>query len=151
MRIAVLKEQAAGERRVAATPETVRKFVALGATVAVEAGAGDAAGHADAAYADAGATIADRAATLAEADRSKHIMYYERSASASVAETLSEVVAPVASCFSMMLTSIPVSGCGPPNSRLYSTIEVMRVGFKIRSFATNSLACSNRTSVSALR
>ena len=67
MRIAVLKEQAAGERRVAATPETVRKFVALGATVAVETGAGDAAGHADAAYADAGAAIADRAGTLADA------------------------------------------------------------------------------------
>ena len=44
MRIAVLKERAAGERRVAATPETVRKFAALGAAVAVEAGAGEGAG-----------------------------------------------------------------------------------------------------------
>ena len=35
MRIAVLQEREAGERRVAATPETVRKFCALGATVAV--------------------------------------------------------------------------------------------------------------------
>ncbi len=67
MRIAVLREQAEGERRVAATPETVRKFVALGATLAVEAGAGAAAGHADGAYADAGATIADRAGVLAGA------------------------------------------------------------------------------------
>ena len=40
MKIAVLKEQAAGERRVAATPETVKKFIALGAELAVEAGAG---------------------------------------------------------------------------------------------------------------
>ena len=37
MRIAILKEQAAGESRVAATPETVKKFIALGATLAVYA------------------------------------------------------------------------------------------------------------------
>mgnify|MGYP006200620225 CR=1 FL=1 len=47
MKIAVLKEMAAGERRVAATPETVKKFAALGATVAVEAGAGDGATQRD--------------------------------------------------------------------------------------------------------
>ena len=40
VKIAVLKEEADGERRVAATPETVKKFIALGATLAVEAGAG---------------------------------------------------------------------------------------------------------------
>ena len=40
MKIAVLRETAEGERRVAATPETVKKFIGLGATVAVEAGAG---------------------------------------------------------------------------------------------------------------
>jgi NAD(P) transhydrogenase subunit alpha len=39
-RVAVLREQAAGEHRVAATPETVKKLIALGASVAVEAGAG---------------------------------------------------------------------------------------------------------------
>ena len=68
MKIAVLKEQADGERRVAATPETVKKFIALGATLAVEAGAGETASIADAAYADAGASVGDRAATLAGAD-----------------------------------------------------------------------------------
>ena len=68
MKIAVLKETAAGERRVAATPETVKKFIALGASVAVEAGAGDTASIADSAFADAGATIGDRAATVAGAD-----------------------------------------------------------------------------------
>jgi NAD(P) transhydrogenase subunit alpha len=68
MKIAVLKETADGERRVAATPETAKKFAGLGATVAVEAGAGEAASIADAAYADAGATVGDRAATLAGAD-----------------------------------------------------------------------------------
>ncbi len=68
MKIAVLKEHADGERRVAATPETAKKFIALGAEVAIEAGAGDAATYADQAYRDAGAAVADRAATLAGAD-----------------------------------------------------------------------------------
>jgi NAD(P) transhydrogenase subunit alpha len=68
MKIAVVKEQAAGERRVAATPETVKKFKALGAEVAVEAGAGLTASIADADYAAAGATVTDRGATVAGAD-----------------------------------------------------------------------------------
>ncbi|WP_260596684.1 NAD(P) transhydrogenase subunit alpha [Sphingomonas endolithica] len=68
MKIAVLKEQAAGESRVAATPETVKKFIALGAEMAVEAGAGVAASCADADYAAAGAKLGDRAATLSGAD-----------------------------------------------------------------------------------
>jgi NAD(P) transhydrogenase subunit alpha len=68
VKIAVLRETAEGERRVAATPETVKKFIGLGATVAIEAGAGGTASIADADYAAAGATVADRAATLAGAD-----------------------------------------------------------------------------------
>ena len=68
MKIAVLKETADGERRVAATPETVKKFIALGAELAVEQGAGATASIADQGYVDAGATVADRAATLAGAD-----------------------------------------------------------------------------------
>jgi NAD(P) transhydrogenase subunit alpha len=64
MKLAILKEDAVGERRVAITPEVVKKFIALGANVAVEAGAGLGASLADAAYADAGATVADRAAVL---------------------------------------------------------------------------------------
>ena len=40
MRLAVLKERRPAETRVAATPETVKKYIALGLTVAVEAGAG---------------------------------------------------------------------------------------------------------------
>jgi NAD(P) transhydrogenase subunit alpha len=68
VKIAVLKETAAGERRVSATPETVKKFVGLGATVAVEAGAGETASIADQGYADAGATIGARDAVLADAD-----------------------------------------------------------------------------------
>ena len=68
MKIAVLKETADGERRVAATPETVKKFAGLGATLAVEVGAGAGATIADQAYADAGATVGDRSATLAGAE-----------------------------------------------------------------------------------
>ena len=68
IRIAVLKERAAGECRVSASPETVRKFIALGAAVAVEAGAGDGAAIADADYAAAGAEIAAAAAVLKGAD-----------------------------------------------------------------------------------
>lgn len=68
MKIAVLKEQVAGERRVAATPETVKKFIALGASVAVEAGAGAHASISDAQFTDAGATIADRGGAVAGAD-----------------------------------------------------------------------------------
>ena len=67
MRIAVLAEHASGERRVAATAETVRKFVALGAEVAVEAGAGAGASIADEAFVDAGAIVGDRATVLAGA------------------------------------------------------------------------------------
>ncbi|TKD53275.1 NAD(P) transhydrogenase subunit alpha [Sphingomonas baiyangensis] len=68
MRIAVLRETAAGERRVAASPETAKKFAQLGADIAVEAGAGLAASIDDAAYRDAGASVGDRAAVLADAD-----------------------------------------------------------------------------------
>jgi H+-translocating NAD(P) transhydrogenase subunit alpha len=68
VKIAVLRETAEGERRVAATPETVKKFIALGASVAVESGAGLTASIADADYAAAGASVADRAATLAGAE-----------------------------------------------------------------------------------
>jgi NAD(P) transhydrogenase subunit alpha len=55
--VRVLKESAAGERRVAATPETVKKLIAAGAQVVVERGAGTGAGFIDQAYADAGATL----------------------------------------------------------------------------------------------
>jgi len=57
VRIAVLKESAPGETRVAATPETVKKIIALGHTVSVEAGAGEGAAAPDQHYKDAGAEI----------------------------------------------------------------------------------------------
>ncbi len=67
MKIAVLKETRAGERRVAATPDSVKKFLALGATVAVERGAGEGASLADSAYEAVGAQVADRASALSGA------------------------------------------------------------------------------------
>ncbi len=67
MKIAVLRETQPHERRVAATPETVKKFIGLGAEVAVEAGAGLAASIADADFAAAGAAVADREGALAGA------------------------------------------------------------------------------------
>jgi NAD(P) transhydrogenase subunit alpha len=64
MKIAVLKETAAGETRCAAVPESVKKFVALGAEVAVEHGAGEAASISDADFEAAGAKIGDRPEVL---------------------------------------------------------------------------------------
>ncbi|MEO7349005.1 MAG: Re/Si-specific NAD(P)(+) transhydrogenase subunit alpha [Terrimesophilobacter sp.] len=58
MQVGVTRELRAGERRVAATPETVTQLVALGLDVVVEKGAGVESGYSDAAYKDAGATIA---------------------------------------------------------------------------------------------
>lgn len=67
-KIAVLKETANGEARVAATPETVKKFVGLGASLFVEKGAGAGASIADAEYEAAGATLGTLAATVKDAD-----------------------------------------------------------------------------------
>ena len=67
MKIAVLKEGGA-ETRVAAIPETVKKFVALGASVAVEEGAGEGASIGDSEFVAAGATAASRGKVLADAD-----------------------------------------------------------------------------------
>ncbi len=68
LRIAVLRESASGETRVAVTPETVRKYIALGAQVAVESGAGARAAIADADYAVAGAQLADAGTVVRDAD-----------------------------------------------------------------------------------
>lgn len=57
MRVGVSRERRDGERRVAATPDTVRQLIGLGLEVLIESGAGTAAGHSDQAYADAGADV----------------------------------------------------------------------------------------------
>ncbi len=68
MQISVLKERAEGEGRVAITPETVKKFIGLGATVAVESGAGESASVSDDAYSEAGAKMGSAADTVKGAD-----------------------------------------------------------------------------------
>jgi len=59
LRVLVPRERAEGERRVAATPDTVTHLIRIGATVAVERGAGAAARSTDAAYEAAGAQLVD--------------------------------------------------------------------------------------------
>ncbi len=68
VKIALVKETATGETRVAGSPETVKKFAALGATVAVEKGAGASASISDADYEAAGASVGTLSATLKDAD-----------------------------------------------------------------------------------
>jgi len=69
MRIAVPTETLAYETRIAATPETVKKFIAAGCEVVVQKGAGEGADLIDAAFVDAGASLADSFAdTCKDAD-----------------------------------------------------------------------------------
>lgn len=68
MRIAVLDESKAGELRVAATPETIGKLMALGASVSVEKGAGTGADIPDATFEAAGATVGKAADVLKDCD-----------------------------------------------------------------------------------
>ena len=68
MKVAVAKETAPGERRVALVPDSVGKLVSGGLDVIVERDAGGGATFADAAYEEAGARLADADALYAEAD-----------------------------------------------------------------------------------
>ena len=68
MKVAVVKENAPGERRVALVPETVPKLVAAGAEVLVENGAGEGAWFPDSAYAQAGAAVVSTAELYKGAD-----------------------------------------------------------------------------------
>jgi H+-translocating NAD(P) transhydrogenase subunit alpha len=69
MRIAVPKETAPGERRVALVPESCKKLIQAGYEVQIEAGAGEAAGFPDAVYREAGATVSgDPEALFGSAD-----------------------------------------------------------------------------------
>jgi len=71
MKVAVLKETQPGEKRVAASPETVKKLIALGFEVVLESGAGTSSAMLDSAYQEAGATIAK---TASEAAAEAHIV-----------------------------------------------------------------------------
>jgi NAD(P) transhydrogenase subunit alpha len=67
VKIAILKETSP-ETRVAAIPETVKKYIGLGAVVAIEKGAGESASIPDSAFVEAGATIETRETALKDAD-----------------------------------------------------------------------------------
>ncbi len=64
MRIAIPKEVVSGERRVAATPDTVKKLIKMGFDVSVETGAGTLANYPDESYESAGASVEPDAASL---------------------------------------------------------------------------------------
>ena len=67
--VAITKETSAGETRVAATPDTVRKLIAMGLQVRVESGAGAGASIPDTDYETAGASIVKAAsAAIKDAD-----------------------------------------------------------------------------------
>jgi proton-translocating NAD(P)+ transhydrogenase subunit alpha len=69
VRIVVPRETPPGERRVALVPESCRKLIQAGYEIAIESGAGDAAGFPDSSYTDAGAAVvSDPAALLGSAD-----------------------------------------------------------------------------------
>jgi H+-translocating NAD(P) transhydrogenase subunit alpha len=68
MKVGVLEETTAGDRRVALVPEMVGRLHGAGLDVLVQSGAGDGAWFADSAYAEAGASIVSRDELLAEAD-----------------------------------------------------------------------------------
>jgi NAD(P) transhydrogenase subunit alpha len=63
MKVAIVKERQAHERRVASTPDTVKRLVGMGLEVVVESGAGAAASFTDEAYQAAGGSVAADAAT----------------------------------------------------------------------------------------
>ena len=68
VKIAVLRETTPGETRVSASPETVKKFIALGATVSVENEAGTGASISDGDYTNAGASVGNLSSVLKDAD-----------------------------------------------------------------------------------
>ena len=68
VKIAVLKETASGETRVSASPETVKKFIALGASVSVENDAGASASIGNSDYESAGASVGSLSSVLKDAD-----------------------------------------------------------------------------------
>ncbi|MEC8732816.1 MAG: NAD(P)(+) transhydrogenase (Re/Si-specific) subunit alpha, partial [Cyanobacteriota bacterium] len=64
-RLLIPVESTPGETRVAATPDTVKKFISLGCSVAVECGAGTPSGYLDEAYAEQGADLIETGDTSA--------------------------------------------------------------------------------------
>jgi H+-translocating NAD(P) transhydrogenase subunit alpha len=74
VKIAVARERAPGESRVALTPEIAARLTQSGHSVAIERGAGEAAGHLDPAYEKAGVRVADAPEVFADADLVVRVM-----------------------------------------------------------------------------
>lgn len=109
MKVGIGRERRVGEKRVAATPETVAQLTGLGVDVTVETGAGTAAGYADAAYAKAGAELAaDFDATTFD------VLCHVRPLSADVAATLTAgtITVGLASPASELPTVAALAGAG---------------------------------------
>src|SRR5690606_33615254 len=77
MRVGIVRETRTGERRVAATPETVKQLTGLGYDVVIESGAGKEAGFSDAAYTGPGATISSTV-ELGKLDICAHVRPLEK-------------------------------------------------------------------------
>lgn len=85
MRVGIVRETRTGERRVAATPETVKQLTGLGYEVVVESGAGKEAGFSDASYTAAGATVSKTVA-LSKLDILAHVRPLEKATVAKLAK-----------------------------------------------------------------
>lgn len=85
VRVAVTQERHAGETRVAATPETVKKLIAAGCSVVIESGAGVKAAYPDDQYETAGAAIAR---TAADALKDADVLFKVRAPDAAEIEAL---------------------------------------------------------------
>ena len=72
MKVAVVKENAPGERRVALVPETVPRLAQAGLEVLVEAGAGDGAWFPDSTYTAAGAAVTSTDRAVRDGGRHPH-------------------------------------------------------------------------------
>ena len=106
MKLGIARERLDGERRVAATPETVTQLAGLGLDVVVESGAGGAAGHSDEDYRQAGALIVPDL-DLARLDVYAHVRPLEPTTAAALRR--GDSVAPLA----LPNSAIPISDLLP--------------------------------------
>ena len=78
MKVAIVKEMRAYERRVAASPDTIKRMVEMGLEVATESGTGGGACFTDDAFAAAGASIAPDAAAALDGGLRQQIGHGDR-------------------------------------------------------------------------